>query len=298
MKASDERDLVYAVVGLIETSGSPIIPDYTKRPDRVLCEAAAFNIRTAGDLDALTFTASDLDSELPSWIPSAAQSKQGLFLCAAIDCYKAAGSTRPRLRWTCDYKGMSAMGLLIDIVARVAVEDRRDTLYESKLLAYATGQLHGLRRRDTKERFWRTIIANQGRSFDSTRSTYPAPADFGRRYMISQTETEELPEAASEDILQWYRNYGEPFKASVDAFNNHQQSNFFTTSSGRFGLGQSGVAPGDMLCILFGGRVVYILRDFGAYQKLVGCAYVHGVMDGELSSQLNDERLVREFEIH
>lgn len=58
---------------------------------------------------------------------------------------------------------------------------------------------------------------------------------------------------------------------------------FFTTSSGRMGLGPLGVTEGDQVVILAGGRVPYIvrpgLRDTRKWFELVGDTYLHGKMD-------------------
>jgi hypothetical protein len=60
---------------------------------------------------------------------------------------------------------------------------------------------------------------------------------------------------------------------------------FFTTQAGRIGCGAHWMKPGDMVCILFGGTVPYILRR-EKFKKddhiLIGDAYVDGMMEGEL----------------
>lgn len=80
---------------------------------------------------------------------------------------------------------------------------------------------------------------------------------------------------------------------------------FFSTVSGRFVLGPSHMQPGDLVCILFGGTVPFILRqamnaegeETGKF-LLVGEAYVDGAMDGEVVSQLNQGQHVEQtFEL-
>jgi hypothetical protein len=56
--------------------------------------------------------------------------------------------------------------------------------------------------------------------------------------------------------------------------------------------------PGDVVCILHGGRVTCILRKEQDHHILVGCAYVHGVMRGEISHELSDAMRVEIFDIH
>lgn len=65
---------------------------------------------------------------------------------------------------------------------------------------------------------------------------------------------------------------------------------FFVTEKGYFGLGPHILRRGDVCHILKGARVPFMLRkaDEGAY-KLVGEAYVHGIMNGELVVNPDDE---------
>ncbi|CZT19403.1 uncharacterized protein RCC_05253 [Ramularia collo-cygni] len=60
----------------------------------------------------------------------------------------------------------------------------------------------------------------------------------------------------------------------------------FRTEEGRMGIGPSGVKPGDEIFVLGGGSAPFVLRrvddaDFLGY-RLVGHAYVHGIMNGEV----------------
>jgi hypothetical protein len=49
-----------------------------------------------------------------------------------------------------------------------------------------------------------------------------------------------------------------------------------------------GSLAGDVICVIKGARMPFILRPTSAigespgYYRLVGCCYIHGVMDGEL----------------
>ncbi|EXK81565.1 hypothetical protein FOQG_13983 [Fusarium oxysporum f. sp. raphani 54005] len=57
----------------------------------------------------------------------------------------------------------------------------------------------------------------------------------------------------------------------------------FMTSTGFVGVGPLDMQPGDEVCILLGGKVPYLLRpQSDETYTLVGEAYMHGVMHGEL----------------
>ena len=55
---------------------------------------------------------------------------------------------------------------------------------------------------------------------------------------------------------------------------------FFTTSSGKIGLGPAYMKPDDQLVVLQGGLWPFILRTHGNEYQLIGECYVHGIMFG------------------
>lgn len=70
---------------------------------------------------------------------------------------------------------------------------------------------------------------------------------------------------------------------------------FFVTSKGYMGLGPNAMQIGDIVCVLFGCKVPFILRPMGGYYLLVGDSYIHGIMDGEAMAAVLKERT---FVIH
>jgi hypothetical protein len=55
---------------------------------------------------------------------------------------------------------------------------------------------------------------------------------------------------------------------------------------------------GDLIRLLAGGRVTYILRKEQDHYILIGCAYVHGIIDGEIVAEMSDPSRVQESNIH
>jgi hypothetical protein len=69
------------------------------------------------------------------------------------------------------------------------------------------------------------------------------------------------------------------------------------TNRGYLGLGRNSTQPGDIVCVLRGGNVPFILRKkVDGYYELVGEAYVHGIMDGSFVRISRKEGL-KEFRI-
>jgi hypothetical protein len=71
-------------------------------------------------------------------------------------------------------------------------------------------------------------------------------------------------------------------KYMVDAVQACYGRRFFATAAGYFGLGPAAITGENIFCcILFGATVPFLLQKHGDVYRLVGEAYVHGVMDGE-----------------
>jgi hypothetical protein len=51
----------------------------------------------------------------------------------------------------------------------------------------------------------------------------------------------------------------------------------FHTRKGFIGIGPGALREGDFVCVIFGGRVLYVLRKSLDKQNFVGECYVHGM---------------------
>jgi hypothetical protein len=69
---------------------------------------------------------------------------------------------------------------------------------------------------------------------------------------------------------------------SATHVSNCKSRRFFVTTAGRTGLGPRSMQPGDLVVILRGGRTPFVLRKKADGYWLIGPAYVHGLMDGEV----------------
>jgi len=63
----------------------------------------------------------------------------------------------------------------------------------------------------------------------------------------------------------------------------------FTTAKGYIGQGPPWMHDGDIICILFGGKVPYVLRPEGSHWRFIGECYVHGIMQGEGLKDFNED---------
>ena len=149
------------------------------------------------------------------------------------------------------------------------------------------------------EAFWRTLTCNHDTKMQ------PAPLGSGhgawmKRYIDSIIIPEEVEEEeACATTHHHSHNHNDDNKngmreqqrrlssdiqhihAIVGLMNKGRR--FCATVAGRLGLVPSSAAAGDIVCVLYGGRVPFLLRPRleGSGYVLVGECYVHGLMDGE-----------------
>lgn len=104
-----------------------------------------------------------------------------------------------------------------------------------------------------------------------------------------------LPTIETTDI---FGQYTLPPAHSDDADRFHQSAanackgrKLFFTDGGKLGLGPMAMQQGDVLCVLFGGSVPYVLRIEGDFYRLVGECYVHDLMNGEAVAAMEEGRL-------
>jgi hypothetical protein len=69
---------------------------------------------------------------------------------------------------------------------------------------------------------------------------------------------------------------------------------FARTKKGYYVLGPKVMEEGDVVCVLYGGKMPFVLRPWGRYFLLVGECYVHGLMKGEAIDLLERKELAEE----
>jgi hypothetical protein len=139
------------------------------------------------------------------------------------------------------------------------------------------------------EDFWRAMICNR------TSTGQMAPHGYGtsfRRYLefflhkVFGNQAGERDKDLVDAMLLIDR--------SLSGWQRHRR--FCSTDSGRLGWVPGATAIGDVVCILNGGRVPFVLRpaNSGIY-TWVGECYIHGIMEGE--AMLISDPALQEFTI-
>jgi Heterokaryon incompatibility protein (HET) len=118
---------------------------------------------------------------------------------------------------------------------------------------------------------------------------YQGPDSIGEAF--AQTITAGRISGSSEDVfheaqLNKFLEFEETGVQNLESFHIHNVTRslpgyfMFVTGDGHVGIGAQ-AQPGDGIWLLFGGRVLYILRPCGGHFTFVGECYVHGFMHGE-----------------
>jgi hypothetical protein len=113
------------------------------------------------------------------------------------------------------------------------------------------------------EAFWRTIIADRDYDWKGPPST---ERDFAGRYKAWVGNSDD-------------EKYTRPFSDAAIVHSMHRS--LIITEKGYLGLGPPATQEGDVVSVLRGGNVPFLLRSIGnGFYKLIGESYVHGIMDG------------------
>jgi len=134
------------------------------------------------------------------------------------------------------------------------------------------------------EAFWRTLIADADNTW---RGDKPSEKDnFAGRFEAWMGRDKER--ALDEDFVR-------PFNQA--AVRRLMRRSFIVTERGYYGLGSCYPRPLDLVCVLRGGDVPFVLRPrLDEYYEWVGEAYLHGIMDGSFVRSATRQQL-RQFKI-
>lgn len=311
----DPRDKVYAILGICKDLRSgDITVDYVPSVARVYSDVSKFIITRDRNLKLLSACQSYGSSVtgLPSWAPDwsiEARFRPMRPLCSwtqddQSDVFNASGSLPARADISANLRTMTAQGLSVGKIAVLGthIENDGDTTETPDTLKRMFTLFHdwwplakthtpastvdGERRADA---FWRTIITDMN-SFAQKATRSVEGAQF-RLWMASSSPAAFEPEDLIEPAPQ--------FMGFIASFRQATMNRrFFITEEGLMGLGPRLIEPGDLVCVLLGSRVPFVLRRKvdGDRYVLVGECYCHGVMDGEAVRGLDEGKTVlRDF---
>lgn len=299
-EAGDERDRVYALLGLFQSQARSLSADYNLSVEELHLELSRA-LLTSGHLAVMYGDRRGTDTELyPSWarrfgraIDRFEREYEGI-RDQNRKSYDASGSRDPSVQ-ILSARTVSLAGIKLSEVAEMSSsfqdyhnldETLRTYLCDcSALINFAARKNTAYKAGGTlKEAYLRAAVGDRYRSSDAEVSREPETKElqtlkewiFSLRPISSQTQS----------VL-----------ASNIGFHVLQRR-FFTTKSGLVGFGPSNLLPGDEVWIIFGSRVPFIARRLDgtsgavapssgvesqdSHQRcIIGDCYVQGIMQGE-----------------
>lgn len=292
--ATDPRDKVYALMGLIHSMSLPTVQSC----DYGISTASLYTIVTIdlitldGGLRPLVGLRPKHNPDLPTWaIDLSRRSDVGSSYSWWDHSHRYEwfnASWGKTLEWDRLDGGsvLSLIGILVGHVEDVGSPSIHTNVMEAS------------RRELTKIiGSWKNVMTRYIESFNPY-PEYPNGSSFENafwRTMIGDLVTAEFPRRRAEHldsqlVSEFYKN-GESSEILTSLSCMIVNQAFFVTREGYIGIGPPDMARGDEVWVLFGGKVPFILRSTGNAEDqpcknsndytLVGNAYVHGIMDGE-----------------
>ena len=317
---SDPRDKVYGMLGLGTGPYSTLVkPDYTLSPEQV-CEALAFrSSERTGKLEFLSHLFEHQNPKLPSFLPNwtGSYAWNPIYAMRLDHVNFFSASQNLPAKFTVVSSGMLiTRGVIFDTIVATSTT----SILQESLNSDALERLEALAGLDSLRRelychtsdsllvaFWHTLCGGMEMVLqDSNR--------FQRRLKGSTDLTK---------YFKWKALCVAPPQLKGELWDNEinailldieaatQGRRFFTTKKGYFGLGPESCGKGDVVAVLQGGNVPYILRAEISLRRLLhvsrllmqartvdvvttavnlcaqglytilGDSYVHGIMDGE-----------------
>ncbi|MCJ1449895.1 hypothetical protein MMC28_000223 [Mycoblastus sanguinarius] len=308
-QATDARDMIFALVGMSHDSRDPVlVPDYHRPVIELYTEETFFMIKKYG-LDILGeagYTRKNLKG-LPSWTVDWSYRSDGVTLLAhpRPQHYRAAGSSRLTLPSRENGEKFGFRGVITDTIQACGHPLQVDKAYKVLNTAILVG-LYGWYQRAAQiaqllspyptgqpwlEPFWRTLAA------DRTHLGTPAPPSYGEElpkvreylelcdtYGYDAAKMEAVPKVR--DLHSFYSDSW--FLAAW--YRSSFQRSFCSTKKGYMGLVPGEALEGDVVTVLLGGDLPFILRPVDEEQYvLIGDCYVDGIMNGEALQRIDAE---------
>jgi hypothetical protein len=293
LEATNPLDHIYALLNLASDQAElGIIVDYTVSPVELYTQATRA-IYEKGDL-ALMAYCNHVPKSLPSWVPNFTGDRGWIPLrehCGhaweGTSAFDASKGSKAAISFDDSESRVSEIeGTLVDTVnfvdvprAKVSVnsvtpDNRRhmvhwirqsfDYIRDVECEAYPDAK-------SRKEAAWRTPILGHFRLGKGTERAGPE-AEKGYDALLSEDENTHEP--ALKRLADIY--FSQMMGASIP----------FRTTKGYIGMGPASAEPGDSVVVVLGCEVPFLLRkEDAASYRLVGEAYVHGIMFGELFAQ-------------
>ncbi|KAL8908306.1 MAG: hypothetical protein Q9171_005514 [Xanthocarpia ochracea] len=282
-ESSEPRDKVYALLGFAsDLSSSDIVPDYSRPLEEVYKDVVRFSLSRADSgleiLGHVTHPPADLEQEItrrspfdfPSWVPDFREYiGPNPFCTKVLDgswAYHACGSYTSHDAQI-DGSKLTLLGMEIDHIATISSTWKTNVFSTAEVESWAPttpDSIYHPTGQTMDEAFRITVLADMNVLTKS------------RGHMVDF----ELLNARGDGLTADQSDRRNKMNVALKTAGVRR---LCWTKEGRVGLVPPTARVGDLLYILTGGQMIYMLRgkDTGTF-RFVGEAYIHGIMDGEI----------------
>ncbi|KAF2191691.1 HET-domain-containing protein [Zopfia rhizophila CBS 207.26] len=297
---TNPRDKIYGLLGLLNDHGVQV--DYSKSSEDIYVSFFCSCLLEDGGLDWFRWMTGECREpkklNLPSWVPDFGPRVMypiSSFLLNPVRgelqrAFLAAGPDRSRSLFTIQFEDdcrtlvlrgrsfdvVSQCGRIFPLVDDIVLAGRptEPILSHWKKMVMDTPLEPYHSRIAREDAFWRTVLTDrqiEGLHFKENAGWNPAQRLPSRAKYTPPKNAEE-----ERELLQAMENRGLCLNGR----------RFCITRKGHFCLLPPTASEGDLICVLLGGEVPYVLRCIDNqgqnFYTMVGECYVHGIMDGEV----------------
>ena len=321
-EASQPQDKIYGFLSLMDPEfSSQFEVDYNQNATEVYTSFSVNWTKYSKKLDLFTHCFLE-HNHTPSWVPdwnfNDADSLPAYYIGEEDDRYLAGGlKTIVDVEFSPDLKRMKTVGMLVDQIDGLTTADDEgpDSIRQSSATVKGTFD-------EVRKALWQTFVANRDHFDGEPTPTpilpdenaeslldVPLPKEPGSglpepyqrglykfieanqtflinglrldQYFVNNGQRIEVASTAQETLPECSKRFDlrrQIFTASLLL----KRRRLATTLNGRLALVPRATNPGDIVAILVGCGQAVILRSVDDSFKVVGTAYVHGIMEGEL----------------
>ncbi|MCJ1256837.1 hypothetical protein MMC24_004662 [Lignoscripta atroalba] len=292
--STDPRDKVFAVVGVSKDNlvglpkpaeGPQLQLDYSKAVSEVYKGVTRHLINKTGNLDVLCACQyTPRDDGLPSWAPDWSKARTN-------------GPIQNPDQWGHLYSASDVASTMFLFYGRTWSDEDDDAL---RLQGVCIDTIEQLGTSHTYGADWADLNSEWGRLSLTCTSARPdgtamamgdeIPSDGTSLYFTGQSVAEAYGRTCMLDRLADLEDTEESrWKAALARVEAIENRRFYVTREGFMGLGPSEAQEGDVVCVLQGAHVPFVLRKVEDHHVLVEECYLHGFMNGEVDITVGDE---------
>jgi hypothetical protein len=303
-EATDPRDKVYGLLGLAMGNDAGLVEaDYSCSLWGVVYAVTVRFIERNQNLDILSYLVGKRSTQLPSFVPDWMNQSNFKMYSIRVDSlplFSASGNSVAKFKEVARGK-LAGAGIIVDtILDHCFPEGTWEEFFENCRLLFEVYQSPGSLYRHTGEQrevaWWLTLCREVEKFFENTGAMYRRVRDLqGISAFQKWVSWLKTPSPLNKNL----------YTSDVAAVSTIISSTtygrcFISTEKGYVGWAPEQCKKGDVVAVLAGGKVPYVLRpeaslnpseesgDSRKYYSVLGDAYIRGIMDGEVVTELED----------